>query len=103
MRTSSSGGWMSATSPDAKRSRRRASNSSRSRGSAVARQHELAPALVERVEGVEELLLGLDLVGEELDVVEEQHVDAAEALAERVGIALPEGGTKSLVNSSTVA
>src|SRR4029078_1317248 len=35
----------------------------------VARQDELAAGLVERVEGVEELLLGLHLGGEELHVV----------------------------------
>ena len=44
---------------------------------AVAGEHELTPRVVERVEGVEELLLGLRLAGEELDVVDQQHVDVA--------------------------
>ena len=39
-------------------------------------------AVVERVEGVEEFFLGLRLVGEELDVVDHQDVDAAMLLAE---------------------
>ena len=43
----------------------------------VGGQHELAAGLVQRVEGVEELLLGLRLALQELDVVDEQHVDAA--------------------------
>jgi hypothetical protein len=37
---------------------------------------------VQRVEGVEELLLHALLAGEELDVVDEQHVDGAELVAE---------------------
>ena len=37
---------------------------------AVGGEHELAPAVVQRVEGVEELLLGLRLALEELDVVD---------------------------------
>ncbi len=42
------------------------------------------------VEGVEELLLGLRLALEELDVVDEQHVDVAEARLEVVGVAVRE-------------
>ena len=38
---------------------------------AVGGEDDLATAIVERVEGVEELLLGLGLALEELDVVEE--------------------------------
>ena len=38
--------------------------------------------VVERVEGVEELVLRALLAGEELDVVDQQHVDVAVALAE---------------------
>src|SRR5215475_13084940 len=49
---------------------------------AIAGQDELAAALVKRVEGVEELLLGLHLVREELNVVDEEDVHAAEAVAE---------------------
>ena len=43
----------------------------------VGGQHELGAGLVQRVEGVEELLLGLGLGLQELDVVDEQHVDPA--------------------------
>ena len=45
----------------------------------VGGEDELGAGLVERVEGVEELLLGLGLALEELDVVDEQDVDAAVA------------------------
>ena len=44
---------------------------------AVRREHDLRAGLVQRVERVEELLLGAGLGLEELDVVDEQHVDAA--------------------------
>ena len=43
----------------------------------VGGQHELGAGRVQRVERVEELLLGLGLALEELDVVDEQDVDAA--------------------------
>jgi hypothetical protein len=49
---------------------------------AIRRQHELATALVERVERVEELLLGLLAVLQELDVVDQEHVDLAVAALE---------------------
>ena len=49
---------------------------------AVGGQDELAAGLVEGVEGVEELLLGLRLALEELDVVDEQDVGVAEAALE---------------------
>ena len=48
-------------------------------GRSIGGEHDLAPAVVQGVEGVEELLLGLGLALEELDVVDEQHVDVAEA------------------------
>ena len=51
---------------------------------AVRRQHELGAGRVQRVERVEELLLRLRLALEELDVVDEQHVDAAVGGLERV-------------------
>ena len=57
---------------------------------AVGGEHDLAAAVVERVEGVEELLLGLGLALEELDVVDEQDVDVAEAGLEGVGVAAAE-------------
>src|SRR6266516_681202 len=44
--------------------------------------HDLAPGLVERVEGVEELLLDPFLVLEELDVVDQEQVVGAVALLE---------------------
>ena len=57
---------------------------------AVGGEHDLAPAVVQGVEGVEELLLGLGLALEELDVVEQQHVDVAEARLEVLGVAVAE-------------
>src|SRR5207244_2671711 len=48
----------------------------------VGRDDDLAAGLVERVEGVEELLLDPLLVLEELDVVDEQQVVGAVALLE---------------------
>ena len=59
-------------------------------GRTVGGEHDLASAVVQGVEGVEELLLGLGLALEELDVVEEQHVDVAEAGLEGVGVAAAE-------------
>ncbi len=41
---------------------------------------------MDRVEGVEELLLGAFLAGDELDVVDQQDVDAPVALAELLGL-----------------
>ncbi len=49
---------------------------------AVAADDDLLLRVVERVEGVEELGLRAFLAGEELDIVDEQHVDVAIALAE---------------------
>ncbi len=51
-------------------------------GEPVAREHELSPGLVQGVERMEELLLGLCLAGEELDVVDEQDVGIAVGLLE---------------------
>ena len=73
-----------------------------SRGQAVGGEHELAAALVERVEGVEELLLGARLALEELDVVDEQDVGVAVALLEALDSAACSAATKSLVKASTV-
>ena len=56
----------------------------------VAGEHELAPGLVQRVERVEELLLGLGLAGEELDVVDQQDVGVAVGLLEAVERSRPE-------------
>ena len=57
---------------------------------AVGAEDDLASAVVQRVEGVEELLLGLRLALEELDVVDQQHVDVAEAGLEVLGVAVAE-------------
>ena len=58
----------------------------------VGRQHDLLAVLVDRVEGVEELLLGPLLVGDELDVVDEEQVDPAVAGTELVDLALLDRG-----------
>ena len=49
---------------------------------AIRRQHNLLPGGVQRVEGVEELFLRALLIGEELNVINEQHIDLAEARTE---------------------
>ncbi len=51
-------------------------------GRTVAGDHDLLHGLVQRVEGVEELFLGAFLLGQELDVVHQQHVHVAELVAE---------------------
>ena len=79
---SRSGGWMSAIRPHSKRDRSRSSSDGNLVRRAVAADDDLLLRVVERVEGVEELGLRAFLAGEELDVVDEQHVDAAVALAE---------------------
>ena len=48
----------------------------------VAGEHELAPGLVQRVEGVEELLFGAGLAGQELDVVDQEDVGVAVGVLE---------------------
>ena len=55
---------------------------------AVRGDHDLLAGVVQRVEGVEELLLGSFLVLQELDVVHQQHVDVAVAAAEPVLLAV---------------
>ena len=52
----------------------------------VAREDDLLPLFVDRVEGVEELLLRPLFAGEELDVVDEEHVDPAIPLAELLAL-----------------
>ena len=58
----------------------------------VRRQDDLLAVLVDRVERVEELLLGPFLVRDELDVVDQQQVDPAVARAELVDLALLDAG-----------
>ena len=60
-------------------------------GRAVGGEDELVAGVVEGVEGVEELLLGARLALEELNVVEEQYVELAEAALEAVGAARRQG------------
>ena len=70
---------------------------------AVRGEHDLAAALVEGVEGVEELLFGVLLALEELDVVDEQHVEVAVALLEAPRRPwLRSASTNSLVKDSAV-
>ena len=57
---------------------------------AIGGHHDLLLRVVQRVEGVEELFLGLFLALQELDVVDQQHVDVA--------IAPPELGTLVLAD-----
>ena len=58
----------------------------------VGRQHDLLAVLVDRVERVEELFLGPLLVGDELDVVDEEEVDPPVAGTELVDLALLDRG-----------
>ena len=58
----------------------------------IGRQDDLLAVLVDRVERVEELLLGPFLVGDELDVVDEEEVDSPVAGAEVVDLALLDRG-----------
>ena len=52
------------------------------RGRTIAGEDDLFVAVEERIEGVEKFLLRAALVGEELDVVDQQHI--------RLPVALPE-------------
>src|SRR5581483_4953702 len=60
-------------------------------GRPIAREHDLLPFLVDRVEGVEELFLRPLFAGEELDVVDEEDVDAAVPLAELLALLSADG------------
>ena len=84
MRVSRSGGWTSVIRPHSNRLRSRSSSASSRLGGAVGGQHDLLVGVVEGVERVEELLLGLGLALQELDVVDQQHVDVAVAALEAV-------------------
>ena len=54
-------------------------------GAAVGGHHQLAPGVEQGVEGVEELLARLGPAGEELDVVDQDDVGAAEVVLEVLG------------------
>ena len=84
IRVSRSGGWTSVIRPHSNRLRSRSSSASSRLGGAVGGEHDLLVGVVEGVEGVEELLLGLGLALQELDVVDQQHVDVAVAPLEPV-------------------
>ena len=58
---------------------------------AVAGEDDLLPRLEQRVEGMEELLLGALLAGEELDIVDEQGVDRAVVPFELVDAVMLQG------------
>ena len=76
------GGSSSTTRPARKRSARRASRSGSSSGLRSEVITSWRPGVEQRVEGVEELLARLGAAGEELDVVDQHHVGAAEAVLE---------------------
>ena len=57
----------------------------------VGGEDQLAAGLIERVEGVEELLFGGGLALEELDVVDQQHVDVAVGGLEGLGAGAAQG------------
>ena len=61
-------------------------------GRAVRGQHDLPPGLIQRVEGMEELLLGLYLAGNELYIVHQQYVGLAVFLPELRVAVFPDGG-----------
>ena len=88
IRVSSSGGWTSVIRPHSNRLRSRSSSVTSCLGGAVAGDHDLLVGVVQGVERVEELLLGLFLVLQELDVVDQQDVDIAVAAAEPLGLAV---------------
>ena len=88
IRVSRSGAVRSAMRPHSKRLRSRSSRVSDRLRRPVRGQDDLLAVLVDRVERVEELLLGPLLVGDELDVVDEEEVDPPVAGPEVVDLAL---------------
>ena len=92
MRVSRSGAVRSAMRPHSKRLRSRSSRVRIAFGRPIGGQHDLLAVLVDRVERVEELFLRPLLVGDELDVVDEEEVDPPVAGAEVVDLALLDRG-----------
>ena len=86
IRVSRSGGWTSVSRPHSKRLRSRSSSWVEPLGRPVGADHDLLVGVVQRVEGVEELLLRLLLALEELDVVDQEHVDVAVAALQGGGV-----------------
>ena len=72
---------MSTISPPLNRLISRSSTSEISDGRAVARHDDLPAAALQRVEEPQQLALRLAPAGEELHVVDQQHVDAADSAA----------------------
>ena len=87
MRVSRSGGCTSTHRPHRNLLTSRSSMPDSSCGGRSEAIDDLLAGAVEVVEGMEELGLGLLALGEELDVVDEQHVDLAVALTEPVALA----------------
>ena len=83
MRVSSSGGCTSVIRPHSNRVLSRSSRVASCFGRPVGRDDDLLVGVVQRVEGVEELFLDTFLAFDELDVIDEQHVDVAVAALER--------------------
>ena len=81
MRVSRSGAWMSVRRPHSNRPQPFLERRDLARWS-IGRDDDLSAAFVQRVEGVEELLLDPLLALDELDVVDEQHVVVAVAALE---------------------
>ena len=101
MRVSRSGGWISTIRPHSKRERRRSSSVTMALGGRSEESTICLSCAVQGVEGVEELLLGGFLAGDELDVIDQQHVDAAVVVAEVAACCgLRMALIRSLVNSS---
>ncbi len=59
---------------------------------AVSGKNDLAACVMQGIEGVEELFLGVGLAGDELDVIDQQYVEIAVAPFELVGSLVAEGG-----------
>src|ERR1022692_2324142 len=108
IRVSSSGGWTSVSRPHSNRLRSRFGRlgvgeqaplepaaepvlqRDQALGRAVAGDDDLLAGVVQGVEGVEELFLRPFLVLQELDVIDEQHVDIAVPAPETVLLAVPD-------------
>ena len=82
IRVSRSGGWTSVISPQPNRLRSQGSRFSSSFGGRSESHHDLLLGVVQGVERVEELFLRLLFAFQELDVVDQQHIDIAITPAE---------------------
>ena len=91
MRVSRSGGWTSVIRPHSNRLRIRSSKPDSCLGGRSRGDDDLLVRVVQGVEGVEELLLRLHLALQELDVVDQQHVDVAVAALEALRLVVADG------------